>query len=337
MELRFSIIVPVYNRPEEIEELLESLLLQTYQAAYEIVIVEDGSAVPSEHVLKRFSDKLHISYYFKENTGPGDSRNFGMQKARGNYFIFIDSDCILPPHYLEEVDKALKESPADCFGGPDAAHASFSKIQKAINYAMTSLITTGGIRGHRRSVNTFQPRSFNMGLSKAAFQKTGGFGSIHPGEDPDLSIRLSNEGFETCFIENAFVYHKRRISWKKFYQQMYKFGIARAILNKRYPKTQSITYWFPGLFFGGLVLAIVLFLMYFGILMYGYMLFFLLIFIEALIKNRSISIASLAIYAVLVQFFAYGRGFITATFWIAFLNKKPEEVFPAMFFKNKAQ
>ena len=335
MNISFSVIIPVYNRPDELEELLESLSIQTYKTDYEIVIVEDGSSKPSEHLVKQFSGSLDISYYFKENTGPGDSRNFGMRKARGNYFIFVDSDCILPPQYLEEVAGALKKHPADCFGGPDTAHRSFSPIQKAINHAMTSFMTTGGIRGSKKPVNAFQPRSFNMGISKKAFQATGGFGRIHPGEDPDLSIRLVNDGFKILYINNAFVYHKRRISWKKFYRQVYKFGKARAILNKRYPETRRITYWFPGLFWGGLLLAVVLLFFYIGILFYVYALFIFAVFMEALIKNKNVGIAFMAVYAMLIQFFAYGKGFLTATFFIVFLNKKPEIAFPNMFFKDK--
>jgi glycosyltransferase involved in cell wall biosynthesis len=334
MERNFSIIVPVYNRPEELRELLESLSLQTFKNPFEMLVIEDGSTISSKAVVERFAAMLNISYYVKDNTGPGASRNFGMQKAKGDYFIFIDSDCILPPQYLKEIDEALKKEAADCFGGPDTAHTSFSKIQKAINYAMTSFLTTGGIRGHRRSAVAFQPRSFNMGISKKAFEKTGGFGKIHPGEDPELSIRLKKNEFKILFIEKAFVYHKRRISWKKFYQQLYKFGLARAILNQWYPETQKITYWFPILFWAGQLLAIALFFLEVKFLLYVYALFFLAVFIEAFIKNRDFTVAFLAIYAVLIQFFAYGKGFITSTFWVKMLHKAPEKAFPTLFFLN---
>lgn len=201
MQLYFSFIIPVYNRPNEIDELLESFSKLEYAKKYEIVIVEDGSSESSEEIVTKYHSQLNISYYFKNNSGPGDSRNYGMQKANGNYFIILDSDCILPKHYLNAVEKSLKNNPVDCFGGPDAAHASFSNLQKAINFSMTSFITTGGIRGHKKSVDKFQPRSFNMGLSKKAFEATQGFGRIHPGEDPDLSIRLWNLGFETAFLK----------------------------------------------------------------------------------------------------------------------------------------
>jgi len=231
MQLEFSFVIPVYNRPEETQELLESFLGLETDTNFEVVIVEDGSTIASKSIVDTFKNKLDISYYYKENSGPGDSRNYGMQKAKGNYFIILDSDCILPKQYLSEVEKGLKANYVDCFGGPDAAHQSFSNLQKAINFSMTSFITTGGIRGNKNSVDTFQPRSFNMGLSKKAFLESKGFGRIHPGEDPDLSIRLWNLGYKTTLISKAFVYHKRRISWSNFYKQVNKFGMVRPILN----------------------------------------------------------------------------------------------------------
>src|SRR5690606_13179923 len=191
----FSFIIPVYNRPQEIQELLDSFCSLDYQKSFEIIIVEDGSIDKAESIVTQFKEKLNISYYYKHNSGPGDSRNFGMERARGNYFIILDSDCILPPQYLNEVDEYLNRTYLDCFGGPDAAHHDFSAIQKAINYVMTSFWTTGGIRGKNMAVQKFEPRSFNMGISKLAFEKSGGYGKIHPGEDPDLSQRLLKLGF----------------------------------------------------------------------------------------------------------------------------------------------
>ena len=232
METKYSFIIPVYNRPDEIEELLVSMITLLFIKPFEIVIIEDGSTLSSEHVIAKFSDRLNISFYKKENSGPGDSRNYGMQKAKGNYFLILDSDCILPENYLSEADKSLSENYVDCFGGPDAAHESFSDIQKAINYVMTSFYTTGGIRGGKQQVDRFQPRSFNMGLSRKAFVATGGFGKIHPGEDPDLTIRLWKKGYKTKLIPEAFVYHKRRISWSKFHTQVQKFGKCRPIFTK---------------------------------------------------------------------------------------------------------
>ena len=247
----FSLIIPVYNRPDEIEELLESLVLTQFEKDFEIVIVEDGSTNPCEHIIQKFKSKLAISYYFKENSGPGDSRNYGMRKAKGDYFIILDSDCILPKEYLTVVSQSLQNHYVDCFGGPDKALSTFSNIQKAINFSMTSFLTTGGIRGGSEKVDKFQPRSFNMGLSKNAFEISKGFGNIHPGEDPDLSIRLWELGLQTKLIKEAYVYHKRRIDWNKFYIQVNKFGKARPILNHWYPEYKKITFWFPTLFFLG--------------------------------------------------------------------------------------
>lgn len=241
----FSLIIPVYNRPDEVDELLESLSKSDYNEAFEIVLVEDGSSIPCKEVVKTYQGKLNISYYFKPNSGPGDSRNFGMLKAVGDYFIIFDSDCIIPSNYLTEVRKELDKKYVDCFGGPDKALDSFSNIQKAINFAMTSFLTTGGIRGGSEKIGKFQPRSFNMGISKKAFEASKGFGNIHPGEDPDLSIRLWNLGFETRLFPSAFVYHKRRIDWEKFSIQVNKFGLARPILNSWYPEHNKLTFSFP--------------------------------------------------------------------------------------------
>ncbi|RBP32712.1 glycosyl transferase family 2 [Oceanihabitans sediminis] len=334
MQLQFSFIIPVYNRPQEIEELLASFFQLKTTVDYEIVIVEDGSAVSSKEVVESYSDKLNISYYFKANSGPGDSRNFGMQKAKGNYYIILDSDCILPPQYLSEVTKSLDNDYVDCFGGPDAAHESFSNIQKAINFAMTSFLTTGGIRGKKNSVNTFQPRSFNMGISKEAFQKTGGFGNIHPGEDPDLSIRLWKLGYNTKLIPEAFVYHKRRISWFKFYKQVHKFGLVRPILNSWHPHTKKITYWFPTVFTIGLIASLLLWLFGFKVLLYVYIAYFIIVFIAALFQTKNIIIALQALFAICIQFLGYGYGFLKTTLFISVLNKKPEQKFPDLFFKK---
>jgi glycosyltransferase involved in cell wall biosynthesis len=333
MDLFFSLVIPVYNRPDEIRELLDSLLAQTYQKPYEVVIVEDGSTLSSEDVVQSFQGRLNITYLIKENSGPGDSRNFGMRKANGNYFIILDSDCLLPPHYLQVVADSLKQTYVDCFGGPDAAHTSFTNVQKAINYAMTSYITTGGIRGKRSSVNRFQPRSFNMGISKQAFESTNGFGKIHPGEDPDLSIRLWNEGFETRLIPEAFVYHKRRVDFKKFYIQVKKFGMVRPILNLWHPHTAKITYWFPVLFCVGFVLAVLLLFFQFYWLLLAYGVYFLAIFLDALFKNKDVFIAFLSLFSVLIQFAGYGYGFLKSTILITFSKKDPKELFPTLFFK----
>lgn len=333
MNLSFSFIIPVFNRPNEIKELLDSLLQQTYTRPFEVVIVEDGSTLSAADVVSQYSALLTISYYKKPNSGPGDSRNYGMRLAKGNYFVILDSDCILPPTYLVAAERSLEKSFIHCYGGPDAAAASFSTLQKAINYAMTSFWTTGGIRGGKRSVNKFQPRSFNMGLSKAAFEKVGGFGNIHPGEDPDLTIRLWNHGYETRLIPEAFVYHKRRIDWDKFYAQVHKFGMVRPILNKWHPQTAKITYWFPTLFSIGLLLAVAASLL--GILwpLMGYAVYLFFLLLDACVKTKNMKVALLALFATLVQFFGYGYGFLKSTLSLVCSTREPEAIFPKLFFK----
>lgn len=329
----FSIIIPVYNRPDEIKELLESLLVSNYDKEYEIVIVEDGSTVTCSNEIENFKDKLNISYYFKENSGPGDSRNFGMKKSKGDYFIIFDSDCIIPKEYLTEVENELTANYVDCFGGSDAALDSFSAIQKAINFAMTSFLTTGGIRGGSEKLNKFQPRSFNMGISKKAFEDSKGFGNIHPGEDPDLSIRLWKLGYETRLFPKAIVYHKRRIDWDKFSVQVNKFGKARPILNSWYPEYSKLTYYFPSLFVIGLSISIFLFLFRIEFPILCYLFYFVLIFIFSSIQNKSFKIGFLSVIAVSKQFFGYGRGFLESYVKVILLKQKPEIAFPELFFK----
>lgn len=335
MDVRYSFIVPVYNRPEEIQELLESSLKQKFQDDFEIVIVEDGSENDSKDIINKFKGSLNISYFYKENTGPGDSRNFGMQHAQGNYFLVLDSDCILPENYLSEVDKELQSNFVHCFGGPDAAHGSFSDVQKGINYAMTSIFTTGGIRGNKKSVGKFQPRSFNMGISKEAFEKTSGFGNIHPGEDPDLTFRLWKVGYQTRLLPKAYVYHKRRIDWKKFKIQVYKFGLVRPILNKWHPDTKKLTYWFPSVFMVGFLIALILLAFRWFLPILCYLLYFVVLFLDSLLKNRSLKIAFWSVYATIIQFYGYGKGFLKSTFLLTFKEEEPEEIFPKLFFKKK--
>jgi len=329
----YTFIIPVYNRPDEIDELLQSLLTQNYPGYFEVLVIEDGSTVTCSHIVDKYINQLNIVYYFKENSGPGDSRNYAMRLAKGNYFIILDSDCILPTTYLSEVHSYLKEDYVDCFGGPDAALSSFSDIQKAINITMTSFLTTGGIRGGSEKINKFQPRSFNMGISKIAFEATSGFGKIHPGEDPDLTIRLWNLGFNTKLFPKAFVYHKRRIDLQKFYKQVNKFGKARPILNSRYPKYAKITYWFPSFFLLFALFSVILLFCssYYAFLILIFYLFIL--FILAFLKEKKIKIAFLTIITTLIQFYGYGIGFLVATFKIKVLKRKPELAMPEMFFK----
>jgi glycosyltransferase involved in cell wall biosynthesis len=329
----FSLIIPVYNRPDEVDELLASLSQSDYIENFEIVIVEDGSSLKCEDVVHKYEDKLSVSYYYKENSGPGDSRNYGMKKAKGDYFIIFDSDCIIPAEYLGEVDKALKENYVDCFGGPDKALDSFSDIQKAINFAMTSFLTTGGIRGGSEKIDKFQPRSFNMGLSRKAFEASNGFGNIHPGEDPDLSIRLWNLGFETKLFPNAYVYHKRRVDWDKFSIQVNKFGKARPILNSWYPKYNKLTFFFPSVFITGFVAAVLLLIFNFDLLLQLYFVYFLVLFLVSSYQNKSLKIGGLSVIAVWKQFYGYGIGFMESFLKVVILKQKPQTAFPELFFK----
>ena len=330
----FSLIIPVYNRPDEVDELLESLSKLDYNEKFEIVIVEDGSSIKCEEVIQKYEDKLTVSYYYKENSGPGDSRNYGMKMANGDYFIIFDSDCIIPKEYLTEVSNALKKSYVDCFGGPDKALSSFSDIQKAINFAMTSFITTGGIRGGSEKIDKFQPRSFNMGLSRKAFETSNGFGNIHPGEDPDLSFRLWNLGFETKLFPKAYVYHKRRIDWDKFSIQVNKFGKARPILNSWYPQYTKLTFFFPSVFIIGLLAGLVLLIFNYDLLLQLYFIYFLLVFLISTYQNKSLKIGYLSAVAVWKQFYGYGTGFLESFFKIILLKQNPQKAFPELFFKK---
>ena len=315
MKLNFSIIIPVYNRPKEIDELLESLTKQDFSDDFEVLVIEDGSINKSDKIVEKYKNELDLKYLFKENSGAGESRNFGMQNASGNYFIILDSDVIVPSEYVSEVKKALENNFTDAFGGPDAAHKSFTALQKAINYSMTSVLTTGGIRGKKQAVGKFQPRSFNLGISKKAFEKTQGFSEMKNGEDIDLTFRLWENSFETQLIENAFVYHKRRSTLKQFFTQTFGFGTARPILNRKYPQTSKLTYWFPSLFILGLGLAILISILGFPFLLDFYGLYFILIFIDSLIQNKNLQVAFYSILTTLIQFLGYGLGFLKSHFF----------------------
>ncbi|WP_288984643.1 glycosyltransferase [uncultured Flavobacterium sp.] len=330
----FSFIIPVYNRPDEIDELLKSLSKLKTEQVFEVVVVEDGSTISCEHIIEKYNSLLSISYYFKANSGPGYSRNFGMRIAKGDYFIILDSDCIIPEDYLKYVTNSLEYDYVDCFGGPDAALDTFSDMQKAINFTMTSFLTTGGIRGGSEKVDKFQPRSFNMGLSKIAFEASNGFGNIHPGEDPDLSIRLWNLGFRTKLIKQAFVYHKRRISWEKFQIQVNKFGKARPILNSWYPQFVKITFWFPSLFLLGFLFSVLLLGFKIPHFLGLYIIYFTILFLVSLFVNKSLKIALYSVYAAIIQFYGYGKGFLLSFYKIFILKQKPEEAFPELFFKK---
>ena len=313
MDIRFSLIIPVFNRPDEVRELLQSLTEQSYKD-FQVVIVEDGSSQPAEEEVKAFAEKLNIAYYFKENEGPGLTRNFGARLALGNYFIFFDSDCLIPPQYMQVVHDSLSSHWLDVFGGPDAAHPSFTPVQKAISYSMTSFFTTGGIRGGSKKVDTFHPRSFNMGFSKEVFEKTGGYSSMRFGEDLDMSMRIVEAGYKAGLIREAFVYHKRRTDFRKFFKQIHNSGIARINLNKRHPGTLKAVHFIPAMFVLYIpfcLLTLLLGCWYFTALL-G--LYFVMIFFDALAQYKSLQVAFLAMQATAVQHTAYGTGFLKA-FW----------------------
>ena len=311
--MKISLIIPVFNRPEETGELLQSLSLQT-DLDFEVIIVEDGSTLSSEPVVEKYRDLLNISYYFKENSGPGPSRNFACEKASGSYVIFLDSDCVLPEGYVQIVRETLESNFTDAFGGPDQAHKDFTNFQKAINFSMTSFLTTGGIRGGNEKMEKFHPRSFNMGFSKEVFDLTGGFSTMRFGEDVDLSIRILEKGFTTQLIRDAYVYHKRRTNLRLFFKQVYNSGIARINLQLRHPGTLKLVHSLPALFTLGVILLLLLsFLVsiFFAVPILFHM---LLLFLSATLKNKSLSIGLLAVVTSYTQLFAYGCGFLNA-FW----------------------
>lgn len=325
--ISFSFIIPVYNRPTEVRELLESMANQTVKD-FEVLLVEDGSKIKSDEVYQEFEDKLDLKYFFKQNTGPGDSRNYGFKKAKGNYCIFVDSDCILPKQYVEIVQSTLEKNYADAFGGPDKAHVDFTTLQKAINYSMTSFFTTGGIRGGGEKLARFQPRSFNMGFSRDVFDKTGGFPNIRfaknkaAGEDLDLSIQIQKLGFKTALIQDAYVYHKRRTSLKQFFNQVFSFGYARITIYKRHPESLKLLHLAPALFTIGLVTLLILSIFYSPLLILPALLHMALILVDSTVKNKSIIIGMISVITSYTQLLGYGLGFINAVWKHLVLNKE---------------
>ncbi|MDQ2178206.1 glycosyltransferase family 2 protein [Marinifilum sp. D714] len=334
-DIQFSIIVPVYNRPDEMKELLDSLAAQTYKD-FELVVVEDGSSITSEELCKSYSDQINISYYYKENQGPSIGRNYGLAKAQGNYYLFFDSDCILPAHYMETIHKELSENFVDCYGGPDGAMDDFSDFQKAVSYAMTSFFTTGGIRGGKKQVHKFHPRSFNLGFSKAVYENTGGFPvtTMHPGEDMVFAIEVIKRGFETRLVSDAYVFHKRRISFKKFYKQVFGFGKTRYIISKHYPETFKVFFLFPSLFVLGTIGSLLLGLILHQVFAFPILLYTFLVFADALTKTKSIKISIKALAASYVQLFAYGIGFMDAVWKHKVLGKDEFGVFGKGFYEG---
>jgi GT2 family glycosyltransferase len=309
---KYSVVIPIYNRPQELEELLHSLALQHYKD-FEVIIVEDGSSVSSERVCEQFSSKFSIRYFFKPNSGPGPSRNFGFEKAKGAYLVVFDSDCILPPQYFDEVEKALAQDNFDAWGGPDKGHEKFSSLQRAMAFTMSSVLTTGGIRGGGNQADTFQPRSFNMGISRKVFEATGGFKLDRLAEDIDLSIRMRKAGFKVVLIPGAFVYHKRRTDLPQFFQQVQGFGRGRVRIGKIHEGSLQVTHWFPSFFFLALVLLPLVYIVDRRLAILDVLaisLYLIAIFADAIAKTSSPLVALLSVPAAIVQLCGYGLGFL---------------------------
>lgn len=307
--LRFSVIVPVYNRIDEVRDLLESLSRQSAKN-FEVVIVEDGSSQPCREVAER-DRGIDVKYFYKENEGRSIARNYGMERATGDYFIFFDSDCVIPPDYFATLSRELEKAPTDCFGGPDSAHESFTSTQKAINFAMTSFLTTGGIRGGKVSLEKFVPRTFNMGFSREVYDRVGGFREMFS-EDIDMSTRIRNAGFGIALIRPAFVYHKRRIDFRKFFRQVYVFGMSRITLKLLYPGSLKLVHALPAVavIIGLALVALSIFVSPWFLLPLG--LYLLAIFAAALASTRSVVIAAKAVPASVIQICGYGCGFLKA-------------------------
>ena len=324
MKMRFSIIIPVYNRPQEVDELLESLCGQTFKD-FEVVVVEDGSSEKCDTVCEKYADRLALSYHFKPNSGPGPSRNYGAERSQGEYLIILDSDVIVPENYLETIEEELDREPCDAFGGPDRAHESFTTIQKAINYAMTSFFTTGGIRGGKKKLDKFYPRSFNLGIKKSVYEALGGFAPMRYGEDIDLSTRIFKGGYSCRLFPEAFVYHKRRVKFSSFFRQVKHSGEARVELKKKYPETFKLVHLLPAAFVAGNLLLVMLGIFHHWLWLMPIALYVVMVFVDSLVKNKDLKVALLSVPAAYCQLFGYGTGFIGAAFREILGKKQPSQ------------
>ena len=347
--MKYSIIVPVYNRPDEVDELLQSLCEQEVKD-FEVIIVEDGSKVPCEEVCRKYEDRLQLKYFMKPNSGPGQSRNYGVERARGEYVVIVDSDAVTPPGFMQAIDDELSRQPSDAWGGPDAAHESFSNIQKAISYAMTSFFTTGGIRGGKKQLDKkFYPRSFNLGVRREVYQQLGGFTTERfskmalYGEDIDFSLRIYKGGYSCRLFPEAWLWHKRRTDFRKFWRQVYNSGYARINLWRKYPEALKPVHALPAVFTVGVAGLLLLFAL--GVAMYCYgewldscglrptdnmhqgvgfvfcvlsliplILYSVLIFLDSTIRNKSVTVGLISIPAAFIQLIGYGVGFIESLF-----------------------
>ena len=328
----FSIIVPVYNRPAEVEELAESLTLQTCKD-FELILVEDGSTLPCSEVIEKYKEKITVRYFFKENSGRSLTRNWGMERAEGEYLVFFDSDCVIPPTYFQTVKATLDRQYTDCYGGPDRADESFTDLQKAISFSMTSFLTTGGIRGSKKSLEKFTPRTFNMGFSRKVYREVGGFEDMF-GEDIDLSLRIREAEFTTQLIPDAFVYHKRRVSLKSFYRQVHVFGMARVDLSLMHPGSLKAVHLLPTLFLLGSVLLL-LFSLWYPAASLPLWFYFLAIFVSASIEYKRLSVGALSIITSSIQLYGYGYGFLKAFIKKAVLKRNDRESELDKYYKKK--
>lgn len=349
--MKYSIVIPVYNRPDEVDELLSSLLSQSFQD-FEVIVVEDGSKITCREVCDKYTGKLCLSYFMKPNSGPGQSRNYGAERANGEYLLILDSDVVLPKDYLQAIEDELNTLPCEAFGGPDASHPSFTPVQKAISYSMTSFFTTGGIRGGKAKLDKFYPRSFNMGIRRDVYQTLGGFSKMRFGEDIDFSYRICEAGYKPRLFPKAWVWHKRRTDFRKFFRQVFNSGIARINLEKRHPGTMKLVHMLPMVFTVGVIGLVLLFIL--GLSMYFYgewldannlrptdnmhqgvgfcfciialfplLLYSFIIFVDSSIKNRSIWVGILSTPAAFVQLMGYGLGFLKA-WWKRIVLKQDE-------------
>ena len=326
--MKYSIIVPVFNRPDEVDELLESLCQQEVKD-FEVIIVEDGSSIPCKDVCDKYAGILDLHYYFKENSGPGQSRNYGAERANGDWLIVLDSDVVLPNSYLESVE--FRQLDISAFGGPDASHPSFTPVQKAISYSMTSFFTTGGIRGGKgKKLDKFFPRSYNMGIRREVYQELGGFSKMRFGEDIDFSYRIVEAGYKTALIPEAWVWHKRRTDFRKFFRQVSNSGRTRINLEKRHPGTMKLVHLLPTVFTLGVIglLLCTTILLFLApclslLALSPIILYSLIICIDSSILNKSLWVGVLSIPAAFVQLMGYGLGFIEQ-WWKRCILKQPE-------------
>ena len=329
--MKYSFIIPVFNRPEEVDELLRSLSEQTLRD-FEVIVVEDGSSRPCDTIVEGYKGSIDVHYYLKQNSGPGQSRNYGSDRSQGEFLIILDSDCVLPPGYLKAVDDELRNSPSDAFGGPDRAHSSFTATQKAISYSMTSFFTTGGIRGGKKKLDKFYPRSFNMGIRREVYLKLGGFSKMRFGEDIDFSIRIFKAGYRCRLFPGAWVWHKRRTDMRKFFRQVYNSGIARINLYKKYPDSLKLVHLLPGIF----TLGVALLLLASPLCQYSLIpiLFYaLLVGIDASLQYKSLRIGLYSIAASFIQLIGYGTGFWRAWWKRCLLGRDEFEAFKGNFYK----